>query len=105
MVGLVIGFIVAAAFIIWGAVLCTGRGALLIAGYNTMSGDEKAKWDERRLCRSTGKMMIGSGIWVFCLVLLSFFDITWFVLATIPVFLLSVIAWVVYINKSPKFRR
>ena len=35
-------------------VLLTGRGAGLIAGYNTASKEEKAKYNEKKLCRVMG---------------------------------------------------
>ena len=38
-------------------VLLTGRGAGLIAGYNTESKSEKSKYDEKKLCRVTGAGM------------------------------------------------
>ena len=34
--------------------LLSGKGAWLIAGYNTSSPEEKAKYDEKRLCRVSG---------------------------------------------------
>lgn len=35
-------------------VLLTGRGAGMIAGYNTASKTEKSRYDEKKLCRVTG---------------------------------------------------
>lgn len=35
-------------------VLLSGRGAFLIAGYNTASKKEKGKFDEKKLCRVAG---------------------------------------------------
>jgi len=35
-------------------VLLSGRGANLIAGYNTASKEEKSKYDEKKLCKVTG---------------------------------------------------
>lgn len=37
-----------------GAALYSGKGSFLIAGYNTMSEAEKAKFDEKKLCRAMG---------------------------------------------------
>ena len=51
-------------------VLFTGRGAGLIAGYNTASKAEKSKYDEKKLCRVTGAglsvvtvLVLGMAIW------------------------------------------
>lgn len=46
-----------ALFVILGLIFCRGKGAFLIAGYNTASQAEKAKYDEKALCRFMGKMM------------------------------------------------
>ena len=50
-------WIVLAVFIIFAilsAVLISGHGSGLIAGYNTASKKEKAKYNEKRLCRTMG---------------------------------------------------
>ncbi len=52
-------------FVIMSIVLLTGHGANLIAGYNTSSEKEKAKYNKKKLCRVVGicfsviTMMIG----------------------------------------------
>ena len=39
-----------------------GKGACLIAGYNTMSKKEQEQYDKDKLCRSTGYSMLIIGI-------------------------------------------
>ena len=49
--------------------LINGKGAFLIAGYNTMSKKEQAKYDEKALCRATGRFLL----WIICcLIFLAF---------------------------------
>lgn len=55
---MVIIWIVAAIFAIISVVLISGRGGFLIAGYNTSSAEEKAKYDEKKLCRVMGIGML-----------------------------------------------
>lgn len=43
---------------VMGIVLCCGKGSGLIAGYNTSSAAEKAKWDEKALCRGAGALVL-----------------------------------------------
>ena len=38
-------------FVILGIAFSLGRGENLLAGYNTMSKDQKARYDARALCR------------------------------------------------------
>lgn len=39
-------------------VLFTGRGAFLVAGYNMATPEERALYDERKLSRSVGCLMV-----------------------------------------------
>lgn len=41
-----------------GIYMLTGRGGFLIAGYNMLPKEQKQKYDEKRLCRFTGVMII-----------------------------------------------
>ena len=50
-------WIVVALFAILSAVLLSGHGANLIAGYNTASEAEKKRYDEKKLCRILGAGM------------------------------------------------
>lgn len=42
--------------------LFVGRGSWLVAGFNTMTPDQRARYDERKLCRSTGFMLLGVSV-------------------------------------------
>ena len=42
--------------------LLAGRGAWLVAGYNTMAPNQRERYDERKLCRATGCMLLGVSI-------------------------------------------
>ena len=46
-----VGFIILA---ILSIVLISGHGSWFISGYNTASREEKAKYNEKKLCRTTG---------------------------------------------------
>ena len=58
---------VIAIFLILAILLLCGKGAFLIAGYNTMTKEEKEKYDSKALCKSTGKLMLSL---VFCISLM-----------------------------------
>lgn len=55
---MVIIWIVAVIFAIISIVLLSGRGGFFIAGYNTSSAEQKAKYDEKKLCRVMGGGML-----------------------------------------------
>ena len=54
---LLIHFLTVALFLVLGTVFYRGKGAWLIAGYNTASPAEKRTYDEPALCRFMGKLM------------------------------------------------
>ena len=41
-------------FLIISIILLSGHGSWFISGYNTASKEEKAKYDEKKLCKTTG---------------------------------------------------
>lgn len=54
---------------IFAIVLSKGKGIGMIAGYNTMSDEERAQYDEVAVCKFTGKIMYGVcfGLWIIAL--------------------------------------
>lgn len=55
--GSIIEWSMAALFAVLSIILLSGRGAFLIAGYNTASKAERAMYDEKKLCRVMGSGM------------------------------------------------
>ena len=53
--------------VILGILLWCGKGAWLIAGYNTSSKAERAQYDEKALCRFVAKIMFAMAIYVLLL--------------------------------------
>ena len=49
---------IAILFAIISGVLLAGKGGFLIAGYNTSNAKDKAKYDEKKLCRTLGFMSL-----------------------------------------------
>lgn len=50
--------IMAIMFLVLAIVFLNGKGAFLIAGYNTASQEEKDSYDEKALCKFMGKVMV-----------------------------------------------
>ena len=72
---------IVALFLVLGIVFLKGKGAFLIAGYNTASPEEKARIDEKKLCRYMGRMMLALAA-------------CWLVLASSEIFQTMVLFWV-----------
>lgn len=101
--GKIIAFgIVFLVLIVLGVLLWNGKGAWMIAGYNTSSKAEKAEYDEKALCRFVAKLLWAMA--VFMLVLC-------FVENVVVHLLLSLIAVVfifgavIYANTGNRFKK
>ena len=69
--GLGLGVIIMAIF------LFAGKAPFLIAGYNTMPKEEKAKYDERAMGKFFGKILLPVGILCPCLTLADIYNAAW----------------------------
>lgn len=58
MIAEIIILITALIFLIISVLLFHGKGKWLIAGYNTMSKEERKKVDEKKLCKAMGSLCI-----------------------------------------------
>ena len=61
---MVICLVLALVLVILSIFLLCGKGAWLIAGYNTASEAEKAQYDTKKLCRGGGVLLLVCGVLV-----------------------------------------
>ena len=92
-------------FFVLSAVFWSGKGAWLIAGYNTASPEEKSKMDEKALCRCMAKLMLFMGA-AWCVVtaglLLDIMVLFW---VGLVLFFAVTIGGVVYANTGNRFQK
>ncbi|MCL2194833.1 MAG: DUF3784 domain-containing protein [Oscillospiraceae bacterium] len=86
-----------------GCVFLTGRGANLIAGYNTMPKEKKAGYNTSAMCKFAGKIMLPLGLLTLLAVFFLFNALFWIIYG-IAVTGLCVFA-VVYFNTGNRFKR
>ena len=90
-----------------GLVLIFLKPAFLLAGYNTMSKEKQAKWDEKALCVFLGWLLVVEALLLLAVELLARFKLisngayggSWLI------FIVLMLAGVVYVNVSKRFRR
>jgi len=94
-----------ALFVLFGIMLSLGKWSFLIAGFNTMSKEEKKKYDVMLLCKFMGKFMF---MIAFCISLFVLSDM-WMmkILFNIGITLLisSIIFVIIYVNTGNRFER
>ena len=104
-VGLVITIIIGLLFIVISLVLQMGQGSFFIAGYNTLSIEEKEKYDSKKLSRFIGRIMFPIGLFTPILAVGGIYDIGWLpALYAFGIIGLSVFA-VIYCNTGNRFKK
>ena len=86
-------------------VLLSGRGAMMIAGYNTMPKGKRAKYDEKALGRLVGWLLIAI---VPCLLLVNVgvhFGLNWLIGGGVAASIALPIGAAVYANTGGRFKK
>lgn len=104
-VTIIISTIIGLLLIIMGLVLFNGRGTFLIAGFNTLSKEEKEKYDTNALSRFIGKILVTIGLITPLFAVGAIYEIGWLSsVYTFCVIGLSIFA-IIYSNTGNRFRK
>ena len=86
-------------------VLLMGKGAGLIAGYNTMSREEKEQYDGPAMCRFIGKYLLSVTLLTPAIPLSGIFHMDWLAWVYAAYVGISAICVIVYCNTGNRFRK
>lgn len=100
----IIFVIVVIPLIVMAIFFLNGKGAFLIAGYNTASKEEKAKYDEKALCRFVGWLLIVISFSTLLIPAGDYFEMEWLIYCGIALIILSSFGAVFYMNIGKRFR-
>lgn len=92
---MIIGWIIEGLLVILSIVLLSGKGGLLISGYNTSTREQKIRYDKKKLCRAIGSMMLLVALATALLFL--FIELSVFILYYTFIYIIIVLASVVFI--------
>ena len=95
---------VTALFVGLGVLFSKGKGAFLIAGYNTMSKAKKARYDKNALCRFMGKLMFALAACWIPVALGTALGLGWLYGAGIAAYLLVIGGGLIYANTGRRFQ-
>ena len=97
--------VIAVIMIVMAVFLLNGKGAFLVAGYNTMSKEEQSKYDEKALCRSVGWTLIAVTFGMLLIPAGIYLKISWLYYCGIALLFIIPITCVIYANTGNRFRK
>ena len=86
-------------------IMLTGRGARLIAGYNTLSKDEKEKINETQLSKFMGKILLPIGLILNGITVGVICKIWWLSIIVMSVVVALIIIAAIYCNTGNRFKK
>ena len=92
-------------FLILSLILLQGKGAFLIAGYNTMPAEEKAKYDEVALCKATGKMMLCITFSMAFIFIGGYLQKNWLSISGIGLMIATIVIALVHMNTGNRYKK
>ena len=95
---------IAAIFVVLGIIFAAGKGANLIAGYNTASREEKAKTDEKKFLKAMAVLMFILAGCVLVSALGQVLHIKPLIWTGQAFFAAAVIIGLIYLNTGARFR-
>lgn len=102
---MIVMIIVIALFIGIGIIFINGKGSSLIAGFNTMSPEEKENYDTVALCKFMGKMMFVLSFCMLFWLLSEVYASDWLFTVGIVLFIGVVAFMLIYANTGSRFKK
>lgn len=103
--GIIVSLFVLVLFLILAIVFSKGKGAFLIAGYNTLPDKEKEKYNEAELCKFMGKMMYGICFSILLWILSDIFEIQILLVIGVVLFVALILFLLIYANTGNRFKK
>jgi len=94
---------IVALFLIIAAFLFCGKGAFLIAGYNTMGKKDQAKYDEKALCRAVAWVLVVSAVSCALLPVGTYFESGWLIGLAVVAMTVFPVGFAIYANTGKRF--
>lgn len=91
--------------VLLGCLIKYGKAAWLIAGYNTSSKDEKAKYDVEALCRGVGHFLFALAGTLVISAAGGYFNAEWAIHAGWILFILATIIFLIYANTDNRYKK
>jgi len=104
MIGWIVIGIIALPIFIMAIFLLNGKGSFLIAGFNTMSEEQKATYDKKALCKAVGRLLLVITVLMLFWPLSFELGILWLFWLSFALYMCIVIWFVIYANTGNRFK-
>jgi Ca2+/Na+ antiporter len=91
--------------IVLGILFLNGKGAFLIAGFNTKSKEEQAQYDQTALCKFMGKMTFALAFSIALWALSELFKIQFLFTVGMVFFIYIIVFMLIYLNTNNRFKK
>lgn len=88
-----------------GLYLLQGKGAMLIAGYNTLPEKEKEKYDVVALCKATGKFVIALTFTIALIIAGDLLEMNGLIIAGAVLMVAMIIIGLIYMNTGNRYKK
>ena len=102
---LAVFLVITALFVVLGIIFASGKGANLIAGYNTASHDEKIKTDEKKLLKAMSIFMFVLAGCFLVSALSQVLHVKSLIWIGQALFVVALIAGLIYLNTGNRFKK
>lgn len=102
---LVVHLIMIVVLILLGILFHFGKGADLIAGYNTLPAEKKAEYDVKKLCKYMSKLMLALAVCWMVIASSELFKTMALLWIGLCLFMLVVLFGVIYMNTGNRFKK
>ena len=96
---------ITALFVVLGIIFSSGKGANLIAGYNTATNEEKKKTDEKKLLKAMSKFMFVLAGCFLVSALSQVLHVKSLIWIGQALFVIALFAGLIYLNTGDRFKR
>lgn len=91
--------------VLLGIVFSLGKGSSLIAGFNTLSEEEKEKYDVVALCKFMGKIMFALTFSVVFWLISQIYEMNWLFYFGLVLFIGLITFLLGYVNTGSRFKK
>jgi len=77
---------------------------MLIAGYNTLSAEDKAKYNKVALCKAVGKIVLCIMFSIVLIFMGEFFQLNWLLIVGISLMIAIIVVGLIYLNTGNRYR-